>query len=186
MPNEERRNLINSWCTCMCRATVLWHTSMVCHVIDLGWARRPAFTRMPPERTPGLLDAITAGSQIKEPIQIFHDAKASFHDSVTGLQTSFFLSCNCTLPSSQVQEVHLTLWIKLTLCTSFLQLSCAPPLQFKLHTSSTLLNYAQSICHSKLHTCQSWTKAFHATSTEKTCVPLSFMLIAKAFNAKCP
>ena len=137
-------------------------------------------------KAPSLLDAITAGSQIKEPIQIFHDAKASFHDSVTGLQTSFFLSCNCTLPSSQVQEVHLTLWIKLTLCTSFLQLSCAPPLQFKLHTSSTLLNYAQSICHSKLHTCQSWTKAFHATSTEKTCVPLSFMLIAKAFNAKCP
>lgn len=64
-------------------------------VIDLGRrARRPAFTRMSPERTPylvRLLDGITAGSQIKEPVEVFHDAKASFHDSVTGLQTSFFI-----------------------------------------------------------------------------------------------
>lgn len=61
-------------------------------VIDLGRrARRPAFTRMSPERTPGLLDAITAGSQIKEPVEVLNDAKASFHDSVTGLQTSFFI-----------------------------------------------------------------------------------------------
>ncbi|CBI34241.3 unnamed protein product, partial [Vitis vinifera] len=42
-------------------------------------------------KDPGLLDAIKAGSQIKEPVEVFHDAKASFHDSVTGLQTSFFI-----------------------------------------------------------------------------------------------